>query len=73
MLSRCLETLKMAPDSYFPPSPKPSALAHDDRIIYQKTTGALYYDSNGDAAGGAIKFAQLTAGLTLTNSDFLVF
>ena len=41
-------------------------------IIYNSTTGALIYDSNGSAAGGATQFAALAAGLTLTNSDFFV-
>ena len=37
------------------------AAAHDasDRIIYNKTTGALTYNSNGNAAGGAVQFATL--------------
>lgn len=51
-----------------------SSLAADleDRIVYQKTTGALFYDSNGNAPGGVIKVAQLTPGLSLTNADFFV-
>lgn len=44
-----------------------------DRIIYEEDTGALWYDSNGSAAGGRVQFAQLDAGLTLTEDDFLVF
>jgi Ca2+-binding RTX toxin-like protein len=49
-------------------------LAHDpsDRVIYHKPTGALYFDSNGDAPGGNVKFAQLSPGLALTNADFFV-
>ncbi|EJM98155.1 calcium-binding protein [Phyllobacterium sp. YR531] len=43
-----------------------------DRIIYNSTTGALIYDSNGTAAGGATQFATLSTGLALTNADFLV-
>ncbi len=48
--------------------------AHDasDRIIYNKTTGALTYDSNGNAAGGAVQFATLSTNLALTNADFMV-
>jgi serralysin len=50
------------------------AAAHDssDRIVYNSTTGALIFDSNGNASGGAIQFATLTAGLALTNADFVV-
>ncbi len=44
----------------------------EDRIIYNSATGALSFDSNGNAAGGATKFAQLTAGLSLTNNQFEV-
>jgi uncharacterized protein YkwD len=46
----------------------------DDRIIYNNANGALIYDSNGNAAGGAVQFATLAAGLaaSLTNADFVV-
>lgn len=44
-----------------------------DRIIYEEDTGILWYDSNGNASGGRVKFAQLDAGLTLTAADFFVF
>jgi Ca2+-binding RTX toxin-like protein len=44
----------------------------DDRIIYEASTGRLFYDSNGTAAGGSIQFAEISSGLALTNSDFLV-
>jgi Ca2+-binding RTX toxin-like protein len=44
----------------------------DHRIIYDSTTGALFFD--GDGAGGAakVKFAQFSGGLALTNHDFVV-
>ena len=50
------------------------AAAHDasDRIIYNSETGALTYDYNGDAAGGATQFATVGTGLALTNGDFEV-
>jgi Ca2+-binding RTX toxin-like protein len=44
----------------------------DDYIVYDHSTGALYYDSNGAAAGGAILFATLTSKPSLTAADFLV-
>ncbi|MCV3243644.1 calcium-binding protein, partial [Mesorhizobium sp. ZC-5] len=43
-----------------------------DRIIYNNVTGALIYDSNGSAAGGATQFATLDAGLAMTNADFII-
>ena len=44
----------------------------DDRIIYDSTAGTLTYDSNGNAAGGAVQFATLDPGPLLTNADFEV-
>ncbi|MDX2307648.1 MAG: calcium-binding protein [Hyphomicrobium sp.] len=45
----------------------------DDRIIYNRDTGALIYDSNGRAAGGAVQFATLQNKPTnVTNLDFFI-
>ncbi|WP_394887538.1 hypothetical protein ACG873_21790 [Mesorhizobium sp. AaZ16] len=44
----------------------------DDRIIYNSANGQVYYDSNGNAAGGNFLFADLASGLAVTNADFLV-
>jgi len=48
--------------------------AHDasDRIVYNKNTGALYYDDDGIGAHAAIQIATLSTRLLLTNKDFYV-
>ncbi|HWT11578.1 MAG TPA: hypothetical protein VN231_02380 [Allosphingosinicella sp.] len=42
------------------------------RIVYETDTGNLYYDSNGNAAGGATLFATVAPGLAMTASEFVV-
>lgn len=44
----------------------------NDYVVYNTTTGALFYDVNGNAAGGAIQFATLSSKPTITAADFLV-
>ena len=43
-----------------------------DRIVYNTTTGDLYYDKDGLGGAAAIKFATLTAHPVITNADFFV-
>ena len=49
--------------------------SHDgtDRVIYNQTTGALYYDADGTGRAASIQIAQLTAGTILTASDVFIF
>ncbi|MFN0190886.1 MAG: beta strand repeat-containing protein [Aestuariivirga sp.] len=44
-----------------------------DRIIYNAATGAIYYDPDGLGGAVQIRFANLDAGLALTNADVFVF
>ena len=45
----------------------------DDRIIYDGTSGALFFDQDGAGSDfDAIQFATITAGLTLDDNDFKV-
>ena len=44
----------------------------NDRIIYDSSSGALSYDSDGVGGAVGVQFATLGAGLALTNLDFFV-
>ena len=48
------------------------AMEADDRIIYNSSTGDIFYDADGNGAGSAILFAQVSTGLAMTNADFLI-
>ena len=49
-----------------------TANAATDRIIYNNITGQLFYDSNGNGAGGMTQFASVTAGTVLDVADFVM-
>ncbi|TIU66675.1 MAG: calcium-binding protein, partial [Mesorhizobium sp.] len=48
--------------------------AHDssDHIIYNSSTGALSYDSDGTGGAAQTQFATLSPGLSLTAASFFV-
>jgi Ca2+-binding RTX toxin-like protein len=49
-----------------------SAITAAQHVIYNSTTGALFYDADGSGGGAAVQIAQLSTGLALTNNDFLI-
>jgi hypothetical protein len=44
----------------------------EDRIIYDKKTGALYYDQDGTGSKAQVKIAVLTNKAALSHNDFFV-
>jgi Ca2+-binding RTX toxin-like protein len=44
----------------------------DDRIIYDKDSGVLYYDADGSGKGAAVVFVTIAKKLAMTNKDFYV-
>ncbi|MHC5730240.1 MAG: calcium-binding protein, partial [Nostoc sp.] len=50
-----------------------SATTSDQRFIYNNATGGLFFDQDGSAGGFTqVKFAQLSVGLSLTESNFVI-
>ncbi len=44
-----------------------------DRIVYDKASGKIFYDADGNGAGAQVLFATVTAGTALTNADFVIY
>jgi hypothetical protein len=44
----------------------------EDRIVYDRKTGALYYDQDGTGSKAQVKIATLGKNLALTHNDFFV-
>jgi Ca2+-binding RTX toxin-like protein len=58
--------------SFFHASSTGQATASDHYVVYNTSTGALFYDADGSGSGAAMQFATLTGNPTLTNQDFVV-
>jgi Ca2+-binding RTX toxin-like protein len=44
----------------------------DDRVVYNTSTGQLFYDADGSGSGAALLFATLQGAPTMVASDFTV-
>jgi Ca2+-binding RTX toxin-like protein len=64
-----LRTGKLGANAFRAGTAAPDA---DDRIIYDQTTGSLYFDRDGVGGAAMLKFAQLVPGTALTAHDILV-
>jgi serralysin len=49
-----------------------TALTANVRVLYDSTSGNLFYDSDGFGGAAAIRFAQVSGAPALTYLDFLV-
>lgn len=49
-----------------------SAQSTLQRVVYDSQSGGLFYDADGSGNGASVQFASLSAGLALTNADFLI-
>ncbi|MFZ2725739.1 MAG: calcium-binding protein [Methylococcaceae bacterium] len=49
-----------------------AAIDNTDHIIYNKGTGVVYFDDDGNGAHAAVPIVTLSANLGLTNTDFVV-
>ncbi|MGI0482103.1 cadherin domain-containing protein [Geminocystis sp. CENA526] len=49
-----------------------SANSLDQRLIYNRSTGALFFDIDGQGGSSQVQIATLNSGLTLTEANFLV-
>lgn len=49
-----------------------AASTAEQRIVYNQAKGQLFYDADGNGAGMAVLFAQLTPGTALANTSFEV-
>jgi Ca2+-binding RTX toxin-like protein len=43
-----------------------------DRIVYDQANGLLFFDPDGNGSATAVHFANVQAGVPLTNTDFIV-
>jgi Ca2+-binding RTX toxin-like protein len=67
-----LTTGSLTTDQFFSSSTAVKGNDLTDRIIYNTTTGALYYDADGSGKGNAVQFATLVGVATLTVDDFTI-
>ena len=44
----------------------------DDRIIYDKDSGVLYYDADGTGSGKAVAFTTISKNLLMTSKDIFI-
>ena len=59
-------------DAFYSANGATSGNDAQDRIVYNRTTGDLYYDADGSGGASAILFATLMGAPTISAADFLI-
>jgi Ca2+-binding RTX toxin-like protein len=72
VFSALTTTGTLAANAFFSAAGAISAHDADDRIVYDTTTGALFFDADGVGGVAAVQFAVLDNHAALTNADFVV-
>ncbi|MET0746326.1 MAG: hypothetical protein ABWY78_23360 [Microvirga sp.] len=49
-----------------------AAIDAADRVVYDPSTGRLWFDKDGSGPAAAMQIAKLKAGITLSYKDFLI-
>ena len=62
----------LQPSAFFAGAQATAAIDSDDRLIYDSTTGSLYYDVDGVGGVAAVELARLLNLPNLQYSDFLI-
>ncbi len=50
-----------------------AAVDGNDRIVYDKNSGALLFDADGNGGAAAIRFTTVTGGISMAAEDFLIY
>ena len=62
----------MLSEDNFHSSATSAAADENDYIIYNTTSGSLFYDADGNGAGVAVEFAKLTSKPEISANDFVI-
>jgi Ca2+-binding RTX toxin-like protein len=65
---------RLSPGAFYSKAGATKAHDADDRIIYDRASGRLFYDDDGNRSGGhaPVHFATLGSKLTLDVDDFVI-
>jgi hypothetical protein len=62
----------VAADARFKANSSGTATDTNDQVVFNTSTGQLYYDADGSGGGAAQLFATVQAGATVAATDIVV-